>query len=103
MYVQAAAATRIREYFATSPLAEHVTEEMQPGFETVPQDTDWRNEAWEAFIKKTLNGNSHPDKELEGCGCECFPDTDLGTFERECVCDCGENCRRNHEDEEDRI
>jgi choline dehydrogenase-like flavoprotein len=59
-YVQAAAAMRVREYFATPPLSDHVTGEIQPGFETVPQDSGWRNEAWEAFIKQTLNGNSHP-------------------------------------------
>jgi hypothetical protein len=36
-YVQAAAAILIREYFATAPLAEHVTGEVTPGFETVPE------------------------------------------------------------------
>jgi choline dehydrogenase-like flavoprotein len=60
MYVQAAAAIRIREYFATSPLAEHVVREVSPGFEAVPQHASWRDAAWNMWIKETLGGNSHP-------------------------------------------
>ena len=59
-YVQAAAAVRIREYFATAPLADHITDEVSPGFETVPQGAGWRDKSWDAWIKKTVNGNSHP-------------------------------------------
>jgi choline dehydrogenase-like flavoprotein len=60
MYVQAAAAIRIRDYFATPPLAEHVTGEVSPGFEAVPQDANWRHATWDAWVKDSLNGNSHP-------------------------------------------
>jgi choline dehydrogenase-like flavoprotein len=60
VYVQAAAAMRLREYFATPPLSDHVIAEIQPDFETVPRDAGWKDEAWELFIKQTLNGNSHP-------------------------------------------
>jgi choline dehydrogenase-like flavoprotein len=59
-YVQAAAAVRIREHFATSPLAGHITGEMTPGFETVPQGSGWRDNYWNTWIKRTLGGNSHP-------------------------------------------
>jgi choline dehydrogenase-like flavoprotein len=59
-YVQAAAAIRIREYFTTSPLADHATGEVTPGFQTVPQDAGWRDPSWESWIKKALGGNSHP-------------------------------------------
>ncbi|KNG51838.1 gmc oxidoreductase [Stemphylium lycopersici] len=59
-YVQAAAAIRVRKYFATSPLADHITGELSPGFETVPQDAGWRDASWDAWIKQTLGGNSHP-------------------------------------------
>ncbi|KAJ6201989.1 hypothetical protein J3E72DRAFT_209733 [Bipolaris maydis] len=59
-YVQAAAAVRIRECFATAPLADHVVGEVTPSFETVPQGAGWRDQSWDVWIKKTLNGNSHP-------------------------------------------
>ncbi|KAI2476626.1 Cellobiose dehydrogenase [Pyrenophora tritici-repentis] len=59
-YAQAAAAVRIREYMATSPLSDIITGEVSPGLDTVPKDAGWRDVAWESWIKKTLNGNSHP-------------------------------------------
>jgi choline dehydrogenase-like flavoprotein len=59
-YVQAAAAVRIREHFTTSPLAEHVTGEVTPGFDTVPQGAGWRDPLWDSWIRETLAGNSHP-------------------------------------------
>jgi len=59
-YVQAAAAVRIREYFATSPLADIITGELSPGLAAVPKDAGWRDEAWETWIKQGLSGNSHP-------------------------------------------
>lgn len=59
-YVEAATAVRIREHFATSPLADHVTGEVAPGFETVPENSAWRDGHWDLWIKKTVNGNSHP-------------------------------------------
>jgi choline dehydrogenase-like flavoprotein len=59
-YVQAAAAISIRKHFATSPLAEHTTGEVSPGFEAVPQHASWRDTAWDTWIKKSLGGNSHP-------------------------------------------
>jgi choline dehydrogenase-like flavoprotein len=60
MYVQAAAAIRIREYFATSPLAEDVRGEVSPGLEAVPQDASWRDTVWDDWITGAMNGNSHP-------------------------------------------
>ncbi|KAE8830495.1 hypothetical protein PTNB85_07082 [Pyrenophora teres f. teres] len=59
-YVQAAAAIRIREYMATSPLADIITGELSPGLDAVPKDAGWRDEAWNSWIKQGLNGNSHP-------------------------------------------
>ncbi|KAI4938158.1 hypothetical protein J4E85_000597 [Alternaria conjuncta] len=60
MYVQAAAAIRIREYFATSPLAEDATGEVSPGYEAVPQGAHWRDQVWDDWITGAMNGNSHP-------------------------------------------
>ncbi|KAI4645802.1 hypothetical protein J4E93_005380 [Alternaria ventricosa] len=60
MYVQAAAAIRIREYFATSPLAEDAAGEVSPGYEAVPQGAHWRDQVWDDWITGAMNGNSHP-------------------------------------------
>ncbi|KAH8731969.1 GMC oxidoreductase-domain-containing protein [Phaeosphaeriaceae sp. PMI808] len=60
MYVQAAIAIRIREFFATAPLSQYVTSEISPGFETVPDGTTWRDTAWKTWIEKTYESNSHP-------------------------------------------
>lgn len=61
MYVQAAAAIRIRDFFATAPLSQHVTGEVTPSFETVPpHNSNWRDPAWHAWIKETYASNSHP-------------------------------------------
>lgn len=59
-YVQAAAAVRVREYFATSPLADIITGELSPGLAAVPKDAGWRDETWDTWIKQGLSGNSHP-------------------------------------------
>jgi choline dehydrogenase-like flavoprotein len=60
MYVQAAAAIRIRDFFATPPLSQEVYREVTPSFDTVPQNATWRDAAWHAWIKKTYSSNSHP-------------------------------------------
>jgi choline dehydrogenase-like flavoprotein len=60
MYVQAAAASRIREFFATAPLSQHVTGEVAPSFDVVPKDADWRDPLWHKWIKETYASNSHP-------------------------------------------
>ncbi|KAG9193389.1 hypothetical protein G6011_03424 [Alternaria panax] len=59
-YVQAAAAISIRKHFATLPLAEHVTDEVSPGFKAVPQNATWGDAAWDMWIKGSMAGNSHP-------------------------------------------
>lgn len=59
-YVEAAAAIRIRELFATAPISQHVKAELTPGFERVPKESDWRSAAWDGWIRETYNGNSHP-------------------------------------------
>jgi choline dehydrogenase-like flavoprotein len=60
MYVQAAIAVRIREFFATAPLSQNVIAEVGPGFETVPQNTSWKDAAWATWIEQTYASNSHP-------------------------------------------
>jgi choline dehydrogenase-like flavoprotein len=60
MYVQAAAAIRIRDFFATAPLSQHMTGEVTPSFDKVPQNASWRDPAWHAWIKETYASNSHP-------------------------------------------
>jgi choline dehydrogenase-like flavoprotein len=60
MYVQAAIAIRIREFFATPPLSQLVTSEVSPTFELVPRNTTWRDPVWQTWIKKTSSSNSHP-------------------------------------------
>jgi choline dehydrogenase-like flavoprotein len=60
MYVQAAIAIRIREFFATAPLSQHVTAELQPSFDTVPRNATWRDEAWHTWIRQSYASNSHP-------------------------------------------
>ncbi|KAH7413814.1 hypothetical protein DE146DRAFT_7725 [Phaeosphaeria sp. MPI-PUGE-AT-0046c] len=60
MYVQAAAVTRIRDFFATDPLAKHVTSEESPNFNTVPQNATFRDPLLHAWIKETYASNSHP-------------------------------------------
>jgi choline dehydrogenase-like flavoprotein len=60
MYVQAAAAIQIRNFFATAPLSQAVNLEASPSFETVPQNATWRDPAWHKWIKETYSSNSHP-------------------------------------------
>jgi choline dehydrogenase-like flavoprotein len=64
MYVQAAAAIRIRNFFATAPLSQHVTGEVSPSFEKVPQNATYRDPAWHAWIQETYSSNSHPVSSL---------------------------------------
>jgi choline dehydrogenase-like flavoprotein len=64
MYVQAAAAIRIREFFATAPLSQHVTGEVTPSFDKVPQNATYRDAAWHTWIKETYSSNSHPVSSL---------------------------------------
>ncbi|KAH7396318.1 hypothetical protein BKA66DRAFT_454893 [Pyrenochaeta sp. MPI-SDFR-AT-0127] len=59
-YVQAAIANRVREFFATPPLSEHVTSELSPGTDKVPQNAKWRDEAWHTWIKEGYGTNTHP-------------------------------------------
>ncbi|KAH6638920.1 hypothetical protein C7974DRAFT_387539 [Boeremia exigua] len=60
--VQAAIAVRARELFATSPLSEHVIDEVSPGFAVVPKNASYAdvNGAWAKWIRGSFNGNSHP-------------------------------------------
>lgn len=60
MYVQAAAAIRIRDFFATAPLSQHVTGEVSPSFDVVPQNASFQDPAWRKWIEETYNSNSHP-------------------------------------------
>jgi choline dehydrogenase-like flavoprotein len=60
MYVQAAIAVRIREFFGTAPLSQQVAVEQSPTFEIVPQNASWRDPAWATWIKSTYASNSHP-------------------------------------------
>ncbi|KAH6094669.1 hypothetical protein HBI65_120120 [Parastagonospora nodorum] len=60
MYVQAAAAIRIRDFFATAPLSQHVTGEVSPSFDVVPKNASWQDPAWRKWIEETYNSNSHP-------------------------------------------
>ncbi|RMZ68280.1 Glucose oxidase [Pyrenophora seminiperda CCB06] len=58
--VQAAAATRIRAYAATPPLSHYITTELDPGTSLIPPSTPFRDDKWQTWIQKGLNGNSHP-------------------------------------------
>ncbi|KAF2826849.1 alcohol oxidase [Ophiobolus disseminans] len=60
VYVQAAIAIRIREFFATAPLSQNVIAEITPSFATVPPNATWRDQAWSSWIKQTYSSNSHP-------------------------------------------
>lgn len=60
MYVQTAIAIRIRDFFATAPLSQHVIAEVTPGFDVVPHNPSWKDPAWPAWIKQTYSSNSHP-------------------------------------------
>ncbi|KAF2025507.1 alcohol oxidase [Setomelanomma holmii] len=60
IYVQAAIAIRIREFFATAPLSQYVTGEVSPSFDVVPQHASWNDPAWATWIKSTYASNSHP-------------------------------------------
>jgi choline dehydrogenase-like flavoprotein len=64
MYVQAAAAIRIRNFFATAPLSQHITGEVSPSFEKVPQNATYRDPAWQAWIQEMYSSNSHPVSSL---------------------------------------
>lgn len=59
--VLAATAVRIRELFATPPLAQHVGEEVTPGLSVVPANASYVEQgAWVKWIRGAFNGNSHP-------------------------------------------
>ena len=58
--VQTAAAMKIREYFATAPLSEHVIAEVAPGAEVVPLDAKITDPAWYRWIAGAFGSNSHP-------------------------------------------
>lgn len=58
--VQTAAALKVREYFATAPLSEHVTEEVAPGTGAVPKGAELRDPAWFKWIAGAFSSNSHP-------------------------------------------
>jgi choline dehydrogenase-like flavoprotein len=58
--IQAAAAVKIREYFATAPLSANVTDEVVPSFSVVPKDAKWRDDAWANWIKEKYEVNHHP-------------------------------------------
>jgi choline dehydrogenase-like flavoprotein len=58
--VLAATAVRIRELFATPPLAQHVSTEVTPGYGVVPQNATAGDGKWEEWIRGSFNGNSHP-------------------------------------------
>ncbi|KAF2685084.1 GMC oxidoreductase [Lentithecium fluviatile CBS 122367] len=58
--IQAAAAVKVRKYFATAPLSSHVTVEVAPGLGVVPKDAGWRDEKWVSWIKQEYNPNYHP-------------------------------------------
>lgn len=58
--VMAAIAVRVRELFATPPLSNYVTAEVTPGFDIVPENASYTDEAWAAWVKGSFNGNSHP-------------------------------------------
>ncbi|KAF3009547.1 hypothetical protein E8E13_005419 [Curvularia kusanoi] len=60
--VLAATAVRIRELFATPPLAKYVGEEVTPGFAVVPANASFADGqgAWAKWIRGSFNGNSHP-------------------------------------------
>lgn len=58
--LQAAAAVKVREHFATPPLSDHVTAEITPGTSTVPLNTSYRDGKWADFIKSAYGPNYHP-------------------------------------------
>ena len=58
--IHAAIAVRVREFFAASPVAELVTDEMQPGFGVVAKDAGWDDQSWAGWIQGAYSGNSHP-------------------------------------------
>ncbi|KAF1969415.1 alcohol oxidase [Bimuria novae-zelandiae CBS 107.79] len=58
--VQTAIALKIREYFATAPLSEHVTEEVAPGTDAVPSGAEMRDPEWYKWIASSFSSNSHP-------------------------------------------
>ncbi|KAF2246195.1 GMC oxidoreductase [Trematosphaeria pertusa] len=60
MYIQAAAAKKVRQFFSTTPLSTHITTEAVPGFATVPESAGWRDREWEAWIKTAYGANYHP-------------------------------------------
>jgi choline dehydrogenase-like flavoprotein len=60
LLIEAAAATKIREYFSTAPLSKHVISEVSPGFTTVPDKAGFRAPEWETWIKGAYGTNNHP-------------------------------------------
>lgn len=60
MYVEAAIAIRVREFFATPPFSQLVTSEISPAFGVVPQNATWRDPVWETWIQEAVSSNSHP-------------------------------------------
>jgi choline dehydrogenase-like flavoprotein len=60
LLIEAAAATKIREYFSTAPLSQHVISEVSPGFTIVPDKAGFRAPEWETWIKGAYGTNNHP-------------------------------------------
>lgn len=58
--VQTAAALKIRGYFATAPLSEHVIAEVAPGPDAVPLGAGIEDPAWFKWISSAFSSNSHP-------------------------------------------
>jgi len=58
--IQAAAAVKVREYFSTAPLSIHVTSELTPGVEAVPEGASWSDPAWKDWLATSFSSNSHP-------------------------------------------
>ena len=60
LLVEAAAAARLRELFATAPLSSNVLAEVLPNSTTVPAGTPYTDPAWGEWIKESYGSNNHP-------------------------------------------
>jgi choline dehydrogenase-like flavoprotein len=58
--IHAAVAVRVREFFATPPLAKLVANETTPGFGFVAEGAGWDDQSWTRWIQGAYAGNSHP-------------------------------------------
>jgi choline dehydrogenase-like flavoprotein len=56
--VQGAIGNYIRRLHATSPMKEHVGAEQQPGYSSVPRDSD--EAGWATWLKSNYGPNNHP-------------------------------------------